>query len=136
MRIIKTYESFFSKFFSKKDDGEKLDINNYDWQYFFQDFIDNYGITVTPSGFFKPNKVLKYSTFLFKMSFLYRKKFPTFWYGTEGQSSLVALGDLKEPFLDLIRRVESLDGKISVISYDFDTISIYISTNTFDSFKN
>jgi len=145
VKSLETYESFISKLFNREKSTKVVDpnINDYDRQYFFQDFIDNYNMEVEQSGFSSFNYKTFNKSFNFKLFDRNQREFNNFWYKTNSENrerelrSIDNIGELSTPMKELIQRVESFGGQILIIHYDTeDFINIYISTDTFDLFKN
>lgn len=100
MKYLKIYEEF-----------AKPDVSDYDWEYFFQELIDNHEIRVVPNTIEKFERVFKFSLMLDKIhikNFKYTTKYSSF---AKNFSELKSVeGSIKH----LIELVESLGGEIII----------------------
>lgn len=131
MRYLKTYENF-----SK----EELNVNDYDWQYFFQELIDDCDVTI---NFISPfnnkdgcfNFYVRSTKFIPGIEFHYYETYNG--HNIHPSSDLSSLGYFENSIESLINRVETLDGRITIIYIEQlrNEFAISISTDVFESFK-
>lgn len=128
MKYIRLFESFYKN------------LEDYNYNYLFQDLIDEYGFEVTPidhrhfsiiGGAFKFHLKTKHDKSISDM----------FEYVTNKKDyvDFSILGDLEDPIRQLVGRVEKLDGLISIKAYNYYdklVIQLLITENIFNFLKN
>lgn len=131
MKYLKVYEEFAKK------KAIRPNVNNYDWQYFFQEFIDDYGIHVFPAIDIPTGKSFEFWLQIEDKEIVEKPiGYSTRYDEGDDLGKLFNKLKMKDLLINLINRVESMGGKISIRTTNAcHRLEVYITTDTFDSFK-
>jgi hypothetical protein len=144
MKYLSIYEEFAKKAYAKRDGTvtPRLDIKDYDWEYFFIELMEEYDMKVTTVRYhlFTGSLAKSFEFFVYNSRRMYKIKNGST-YRTknateeERNKKIAEFGVLAEPLEKLAERVEILGGAIYICEDRNYYLKIYITANTFESFK-